>query len=170
VPVRPRSPRKALVVAGSILAGVLSGCASSASHAGSGSRQFVGFTWRIVAVERDHSRVGIPRALGGFVAFARDRSLHASDSVNHYFGRYRADGNSYRALNVGTTLVGYGGHDHARLSLIDAVQALTQSDLGVNATLRGDQLVLTTARYTITCSQSGIAPNERTPSPTSTAS
>lgn len=164
------APRRSTVLTATALAAVLSSCASSPAPT-SGAGHFVGFRWRIIEVRHGASDVAIPAALGGFVAFARDRTLRADDSVNAYFGHYLLTGSSYHPLDVGTTLVGWVGHDRARLSLIHAVEALTQSNAAVSANLHGERLQLSTAGYTITCSKLGTAPNEQPPSsPTATPS
>lgn len=147
------------------------GCASTPARTGTADAAgFVGYQWRIIEVRHGASHVTIPAALGGSIAFARDRTLYADDSINGYFGHYRVgqDG-SYRPLDVGSTLVGWVGHDRARRSLISAVEALTQSNV-VTATVGGDRLRLSTAGYMITCSKIGTQPNDRPPSPTATPS
>jgi hypothetical protein len=130
----------------------------------------VGYTWRITEVRHDGDSTSIPAALDGYVAFAPDGTLGASDGVNGYFGRYAVEGTGYRPNNAGFTLVGYSGHDPSQLALIAAVQALTRSDV-VSATEDGtDRIQLTVHGYTVTCARHGAARNEPTPSPTSTHS
>lgn len=159
------------VLAATVVAGMTAGCASSPAPTMAGVAQFVGFRWRIQEIRHGASQVAIPASLRGFVAFARDRTLLASDSVNGYFGHYRVEsGDSYRPLNIGSTLVGWSGRDRIRLSLIHAVEALTHAHAVVSADTDGDRLRLSTAGYTITASKMGVAPDQAPPSPTATRS
>jgi hypothetical protein len=150
---------------------MVAGCASApSSRTSAAAGQFVGFRWRIGEVQHGAKHVTIPAALHGYVAFARDHTLLADDSVNTYFGHYRAATDSFRPVQVGTTLVGYVGNDPARTSLIHAVEALTWSKVAVTAAVDGAHLRLSTAHYTIICSKLGTAPNQQTPAPTPTRS
>jgi hypothetical protein len=153
-----------------VLAVVLTGCAASSGSTSGSSAQFVGSRWRIGDVRHGADDVRIPAALGAYVGFARDHTLSADDTVNAYFGRYRVQGNTYHPLDVGTTDVGYAGRDRARLALIGAVQALTRSDAAVTARVGGGRLRLSTAGYTVTCTDLGPARDEQPASSTATRS
>ena len=165
--VRTRAQRAVVVVTVTVLATLFSSCASSRDRANPASPTWVGWTWRIVEVQHGTARTSIPAALNGSVAFAPDRTLRADDAVNAYFGSYALDGEGYRPHDVGTTLVGYAGHDPARLDLIAAVRALTGSEV-VIVGAAADTLQLSAGGYTVRCAKLGIAHDEAPPSPTAT--
>jgi hypothetical protein len=147
---------------------VATSCASSDTAGSGSSARFIGYSWRIVEVRHGVSHTSISPALDGYIAFAPDHTLRADDTVNFHFGKYHVDGDGFRP-HAGSTLVGYAGHDPARLALIGAVDAVTQSDAVVLAVSAGNRLTLKTGDYTVLCERQGVAHNDTgAPSPTPT--
>jgi hypothetical protein len=147
---RARRPRPALwslaasIAAVAVLAVLVSVWATQRGHSPSGGGQAAlsDTRWRVVAVTADGRRTAIT-SRRVVVDFLGGGELHADDGVNYYSGKWRPAGDGLHITDVGTTLVGYGGHDPAVLATQRGIGALTSGTAPVQAQLAGRTLRLT---------------------------
>ena len=135
------------------LVALLIAACSSVSPAGP-SPGFTGYDWQVVTISHDGTMTSIPARLEVAMQFSPDGHFSANDSVNIRSGVYRATAAGFTVGGMGTTLVGYAGHDPTVLLAIKAIGSLND---GVHATARltGGRLVVGVASYTLTCERLG---------------
>jgi hypothetical protein len=135
-----------------LVALLLAAC-GSASPAGP-SPGFTGYDWQVVTISGDGTARSIPARLQVVLQFSPDGHFTANDSVNFHSGAYRVTAAGFSVSGMGTTLVGYAGHDSTVLLAIKAIGSFND---GVHATakLTGDRLVVGVALYTLTCQRHG---------------
>jgi hypothetical protein len=101
-----------------------------------GLRSLAGTSWRLLQVQQDgHAAVAIPPANGASVTFDRDRTFRAYDGLNDSSAPYSVAGpTTLRLGTVMSSLVGYVGHDAARLAAINGIAAITDQ-IGADSNL-----------------------------------
>jgi heat shock protein HslJ len=141
----------ATVAAAAIVIAAVSGCADPVNQrSGSGivsSPQTVGVgrLWQLVQINHAGRTVAVPSTIDATLQLTSDGQFLASDTVNATSGKYKRTASGFVVTFAATTLVGYGGSDPTRLSVIDAIRELTLSTNHVDATINGTHLTLTVA-------------------------
>ena len=87
----------------------------------------------------------------GWVQFDADGSFVINDSVNVHSGSFELVPRGMRLMDVGSTLVGYGGRDPARAALGNAVTGFAQDGAVVLATCAGEKVVFETMDQSLVC-------------------
>jgi hypothetical protein len=135
------------------------GCATAASGAAPKSAPgaqagFAGYKWQVVAIDHAGKETPIPARYAVYLLFTPHGQFVANEPVNTHDGAYHQTGDGFTISDMGTTGVGYVGHDPAVLLSVAAISAFNN---GVHAEvgLTGDRLAVTVGGYTLTCQRDG---------------
>jgi hypothetical protein len=115
-----------LAVVATVTVGSQAGHRSRLTEPGTsvGNTGFIGYRWRLVQIRHDDVVTDVPSSLDASVLFAADRSILIDDTVNVSSGPFTLVPGGYRIGDLAQTLVGYGGLDPVRRSVIEAQAAL----------------------------------------------
>lgn len=135
------------------------GCATSESGASPASAPtaqagFPGYKWQVVTIEHAGHETPIPARYAVYLQFTPDGKFGANEPVNYHSGDYHQTADGFTTSGMGSTLVGYAGHDPVvRLS----VNAISAFDNGIHAKVgqTGDRLAVTVGSYVLTCQRDG---------------
>jgi len=141
----------------------LAACGSATSprpmtSASSGSARFTGYHWRVVAIRHEGKVTSIPARFNVDLRFSRNGRFLANDPINSRSGSFRMVPGGFTTSAVGTTAVGYAGHDPV---ILLSQRAMMAFDNGARATVKvtGNRLEVSVASYTLTCQRDGPAGN-----------
>jgi len=142
----------------------LAACDSATSprpttSASSASAGFTGYHWLVVAIRHEGKVTSIPSRFNVDLRFSRNGRFLANDPINSHSGSFRMTPGGFTTSAVGTTAVGYAGHDPVILLSQRAMMAFNNS---AHATVKvtGNRLVVSVASYTLTCQRHGPAGND----------
>ncbi|HYZ54437.1 MAG TPA: hypothetical protein VE733_13185 [Streptosporangiaceae bacterium] len=123
------------------------------------SHGFIGYDWQVVAISHDGKVTRIPARRWVDLQFSRGGQFAANDSVNFHSGTYRTTRDGFTTSALGSTLVGYAGHDPAVLLAISAIGSF---DNGAHATVKltGHRLVVRVHSYTLNCQRHALLPGQ----------
>jgi hypothetical protein len=166
MPMEHRTRFGALVGACIFLTSLALAACGSATSASSVSPGFTGYDWQVVAISHDGKVTSIPARMQVALQLSPGGQFGANDSVNFHSGTYRTTSDGFTTSALGSTLVGYAGHDPAVLLAISAIGSF---DVGVHATVKltGDRLVVGVDSYTLDCQRRG--PRADVPAPAGTS-
>jgi hypothetical protein len=138
---------------------------------------FVGYRWKLVAIDDSHGHASVPGALHANIGFSRDGKIFGDDSVNAWSGVYRLTKDGYEVLKAGGTDVGRLGGVSLRARVVAAIDACFYTawirpgppypPTRVQARVSGTTLTLKVAGTTLTLER-GIAVPLETSVPSST--
>jgi heat shock protein HslJ len=135
------------------------GCATNPSGAPAESAPtaqpgFAGYKWQVVTIDHAGKETPIPPRYAVYLQFTPDGQFGANEPVNYHSGAYHQSGDGFMTSGVGSTLVGYAGHDPVVLLSVGAISAF---DNGIHAKvqLTGDRLAVTVGGYLLTCQRGG---------------
>ena len=136
------------------------GCATAASgtspeSAPTAKAGFAGYKWQVVTIEHAGNQTRIPARYAVYLQFTLDGQFGANEPVNYHSGAYHHAGDGFTTSGMGSTLVGYAGHDPVVLLSVGAISAF---DNGMHAKVRltGDRLAVTVGSYLLTCQRDGV--------------
>lgn len=130
------------------------------------SAGYVGYRWKVVAIDDSQGHLDVPAALHPSLDFRPDNTVGGDDTVNALDGTRRATRDGYRVLHIGTTLSGYVGGDPVRTRIIAAVDAMFyNAGVGVHR-VDSDTLTLAAQGITVTTERGAPLGPQQPPSPT----
>ena len=124
----------------------------------SASAGFIGYDWLVVAIRHEGKVTSIPARFNVDLRFSRNGRFLADDPINSHSGNFRMTPGGFTTSAVGSTAVGYVGHDPV---ILLSQKAMTAFGNGAQATVNmtGNRLVVSVATYTLTCQRHGPAGN-----------
>jgi len=135
------------------------GCATTASgtspeSAPTAQAGFAGYKWQVVTIDHAGKETPVPARYAVYLQFTPDGQFGANEPVNYHSGAYHQTGHGFTTSGMGSTLVGYAGHDPVVLLSVGAISAF---DNGIHAKVRltGDRLAVTVGSYLLTCQRDG---------------
>jgi hypothetical protein len=147
------------------LASLALAACGSATSARPVSPGFAGYDWHVAAISHNGKVTSIPARWRVALQFSPGGQFGANDSLNFHSGTYRTTRDGFTTSAMGSTLVGYAGHDPAVLLAIGAIGSFGN---GAHATVKltGDRLVVGVGSYTLTCQRRGSRADVPTPAGT----
>ncbi|HSR85847.1 MAG TPA: hypothetical protein VLM11_16860 [Streptosporangiaceae bacterium] len=129
--------------------------ATSASAAPAG---FAGYRWLVVSITHGGKVTSIPARFNVDLRFSPNGRFLADDPINSHSGTFRVTPSGFTTSDVGSTAVGYAGHDPV---ILLSQRAMTAFGSGVHSTVNvtGKRLVVSVGAYTLTCQRHGPAGN-----------
>jgi hypothetical protein len=125
-----------------------------------GGAGFVGYRWKLVAIDDSHGHATVPGALHANIGFSRDGKIFGDDTVNGWSGVYRLTKDGFEVPKAGGTDVGMPSGQSLRTRVVEAVDVcfitLTPHPGGVvpvarvSAHVHGDTLTLQVLTTTLT--------------------
>jgi len=150
----------AMSLAAAVLVSVTAaGCMTSASGTSPDSPPpaqsgFAGYKWQVVTIEHAGNETRIPARYAVYLQFTPDGQFGANEPVNYHSGAYHQTGDGFTTSGMGSTLVGYAGHDPVVRLSVGAISAFGN---GTHAKVRltGYRLAVTVGGYLLTCQRDG---------------
>ncbi len=91
---------------------------------------YVGYRWRLVAIDDRYGHLAIPASLHPEVSFGKDRSYTVDDTVNFNAGTFTPEADGYDPGPMSSTLVGFAGDPSGAVGRIVAATRLIINDSG----------------------------------------
>jgi heat shock protein HslJ len=126
------------------------------TSASSASAGFTGYQWHVLAIRHEGKVTSIPARFNVDLRFSRTGRFLADDPINSHSGSFRVTPGGFTTSEVGSTAVGYTGHDQVILLSQRAMMAFGNG-AQASAKMTGNRLVVSVADYTLTCQRHGPA-------------
>jgi hypothetical protein len=132
-----------------------------------GGAGFVGYRWKLVAIDDHYGHLAIPASLHPEVSFGKDRSYTVDDTVNFNSGTFTIEAGGYDPGSMSSTLVGFAGDPAGAVGRILAATRLIINDSGsagsgrsthylVPVRLRGTVMIIEISGTRMTFAQDGV--------------
>lgn len=164
----PPTLAAALVIALVAITVVLVNHRNTSTPAASGSSPFVGYRWKLVALDDRQGHLALPASTTAAVSFGSHGQMAGDDTVHTLSARYRVVASGYEPDAMTVTANGLAGRPSVALKrTLAAVGSCFSSAHGdskppvttpVRASVSGDRLVLHTSYGVLTFVRAGAAP------------
>jgi heat shock protein HslJ len=163
-----RAPRRAALgrIAGILLAILLAACSGATGQLPPGqpptgqpstTAAFVGYKWAVTSISHAGQTTPVPGSYSVYLQFAPNGGFLANEPVNSHSGTYQVTQGGFTIGDLGSTLVGYVGHDPVVLVSMSAMEAFDGAP--AQASVSGNTLTVTVGGYTLIAQRDGKQAN-----------
>jgi heat shock protein HslJ len=118
---------------------------------------FVGYKWTVTSISHAGQTTPVPGTYSVYLQFAPNGGFLANEPVNSHGGTYQVTQSGFTIGDLGSTLVGYVGHDPVVLVSMSAMEAFDGAH--ARASVSGNTLTVTVGGYTLIAQRDGKQAN-----------